>query len=318
LRFERKGNLRKIKQRFRAERESMDNPIIKIENLSFTYESYDNDPVSVLNPPAPALKNIDLEIAAGEYVAILGHNGSGKSTLAKLLNMILEPSLGKIFIAGKEITSPDFTDEDVFEVRHNVGMVFQNPDNQLVATVVEEDVAFGPENLGLPREEIRRRINYALDLVGMRDYSKHAPHKLSGGQKQRVAIAGIIAMQPKIIIFDESTAMLDPLGRKDVIDIMERLNRESGITVLNITHYMDEAARADRVIVINDGEIALDGDAKFVFSKIDRLHDMGLESPQGVELVHSLSALGADIDNNVLTEEECTRAIISYLKSETK
>jgi len=296
----------------------MDNPIIKIENLSFTYESYDNDPVSVLNPPAPALKNIDLEIAAGEYVAILGHNGSGKSTLAKLLNMILEPSLGKIFIAGKEITSPDFTDEDVFEVRHNVGMVFQNPDNQLVATVVEEDVAFGPENLGLPREEIRRRINYALDLVGMRDYSKHAPHKLSGGQKQRVAIAGIIAMQPKIIIFDESTAMLDPLGRKDVIDIMERLNRESGITVLNITHYMDEAARADRVIVINDGEIALDGDAKFVFSKIDRLHDMGLESPQGVELVHSLSALGADIDNNVLTEEECTRAIISYLKSETK
>jgi len=293
--------------------------IIKTVNLGFTYDDYDEElPPLSEQKEIPALSDVNLSIYEGEYVAVLGHNGSGKSTLAKLLNMILEPSLGKIFIAGKEITSPDFTDEDVFEVRHNVGMVFQNPDNQLVATVVEEDVAFGPENLGLPREEIRRRINYALDLVGMRDYSKHAPHKLSGGQKQRVAIAGIIAMQPKIIIFDESTAMLDPLGRKDVIDIMERLNRESGITVLNITHYMDEAARADRVIVINDGEIALDGDAKFVFSKIDRLHDMGLESPQGVELVHSLSALGADIDNNVLTEEECTRAIISYLKSETK
>ena len=296
----------------------MKNPIIKIENLSFTYDSFENDGSAVLNPPSPALKNIDLEIGEGEYVAVLGHNGSGKSTLAKLLNLILVPEKGKIFIAGREITSPDFTDDDVFEIRRDVGMVFQNPDNQLVATVVEEDVAFGPENLGLPREEIRRRINSALDLVGMLDYIKHAPHKLSGGQKQRVAIAGIIAMKPKIIIFDESTAMLDPVGRKEVVDIMERLNRESGITVLNITHYMDEAARADRVIVINDGEIALDDNAKNVFSKIDVLHEMGLESPQGVELVNALKESGAKIDTDVLSEEDCTRAILDFLKSEIK
>ncbi len=294
--------------------------IIKTENLSFSYDVAEDSDMHItdFSDSVKALENINLEIYPGEYVAILGHNGSGKSTLAKLLNMILVPKEGKIFISGKEITSPDFTDDDVFEIRKQVGMIFQNPDNQLVATVVEEDVAFGPENLGLPREEIRRRVNSSLELVGMLDYLHHAPHKLSGGQKQRVAIAGIIAMKPKIIIFDESTAMLDPLGRKEVIEIMEKLNREEGITVINITHYMDEAARAERVIVINDGKIALDSSAKDVFSNVDKLHSMGLESPQGVELINMLRDAGVDISFDVLTEKECTDALIAYLSQEKK
>ena len=293
-------------------------PIIKIENLSFVYDLYEDEQAGApsFKTPMPALKNVNLSFNEGEYVAILGHNGSGKSTLAKLLNMILIPTEGKIYIDGRDITADEMTDDDVFEVRKTVGMVFQNPDNQLVATLVEEDVAFGPENLGLPREEIRKRVDTSLELVGMTEYARHAPHKLSGGQKQRIAIAGIIAMRPKIIIFDESTAMLDPLGRKEVIRIMEKLNREENITVLNITHYMDEAARADRVVVINDGEITLDGTAKDVFSRVDKLREMGLEAPQGVELIHSLNKLGLSIDENVLTEEECTKAIISFLKGE--
>ncbi len=293
-------------------------PIIKIENLSFAYDLYEDNQTGTPNfkIPIPALKGVNLSFCEGEYVAILGHNGSGKSTLAKLLNMILTPTEGKIYIDGKDITAPDMTDDDVFEVRKTVGMVFQNPDNQLVATLVEEDVAFGPENLGLPREEIRKRVDSSLELVGMSEYARHAPHKLSGGQKQRIAIAGIIAMKPKIIIFDESTAMLDPLGRKEVIHIMEKLNREENITVLNITHYMDEAARADRVVVINDGEITLDGSAQKVFSNVDMLRSIGLEAPQGVELIHSLNKLGLSIDENVLSEEECTKAIISFLKGE--
>ena len=293
-------------------------PIIKIENLSFVYDSFEDieDGTPNFKTPIPALKNVSLSFNEGEYVAILGHNGSGKSTLAKLLNMILIPTEGKIYIDGKDITADDMTDDDVFEIRKKVGMVFQNPDNQLVATLVEEDVAFGPENLGLPREEIRKRVDSSLELVGMSEYARHAPHKLSGGQKQRIAIAGIIAMKPKIIIFDESTAMLDPLGRKEVIRIMEKLNREEKITVINITHYMDEAARADRVVVINDGEINLDGSAQAVFSNVDKLREMGLEAPQGVELIHALNKLGLNIDENVLSEEECTKAIISFLKGE--
>ena len=213
----------------------MEDIVIRCEGLGFTYTDSDEDEPSLIEE-APALSNINLSVRRGEYLAVLGHNGSGKSTLAKLLNMILTPTVGKIYINGVDITREDFTEDDVFDVRRRVGMVFQNPDNQLVATVVEEDVAFGPENLGLPREEIRRRVNSSLDLVGMRDYMRHAPHKLSGGQKQRVAIAGIIAMKPEVIIFDESTAMLDPLGRREVVDIMERLNKEEGITVINITH----------------------------------------------------------------------------------
>ena len=208
--------------------------IIKTENLGFTYDDYDEElPVLSEQKEIPALSGVNLTVSEGEYVAVLGHNGSGKSTLAKLLNMILIPTVGKIFIDGVEITSPDFTEDDVFDVRRNIGMVFQNPDHQLVATVVEEDVAFGPENLGLPREEIRKRVDEALELVDMTMYKRHAPHKLSGGQKQRVAIAGIIAMKPKVIIFDESTAMLDPVGRQEVVRIMEKLNREEKITVIN-------------------------------------------------------------------------------------
>lgn len=289
------------------------NCIIKIENLNFSYfDTSDSQIVEAVE--SPALSSINLDICRGEYIAVLGHNGSGKSTLAKLLNVILTPTSGKIYIDGVDITNPDFSEDDVFAIRQKIGMVFQNPDNQLVATVVEEDVAFGPENLGLPREEIRRRVNSSLALVGMTDYAHHAPHKLSGGQKQRVAIAGVIAMKPEVIIFDESTAMLDPLGRRDVIGIMERLNREEGITVINITHYMDEAARADRVVVINDGKLALDGTAKEVFSKVEALRDMGLEAPQGLELVHELRALGCDIPGEVLTEDECTAALTKFLK----
>ena len=192
-------------------------------------------------------------------------------------------------------------------------MVFQNPDNQLVATVVREDVAFGPENLGLPREEIRKRVDEALDLVGMSEYASHAPHKLSGGQKQRVAIAGIIAMKPDVIIFDESTAMLDPLGRRDVIGIMERLNKEEGITVINITHYMEEAARAERVIVMNDGRLILDGKPKEIFSMVDELHEMGLEAPQGIEVINLIKKTGAKINDGCLREEECISLLTEYL-----
>ncbi len=296
----------------------MDNCIIRTEHLGFSYEDYENtsDHRSGVGQKIeiPALRDINLDIKEGEYVAILGHNGSGKSTLAKLLNMILLPTEGKIYIAGRDITASDFSEDDVFEVRHDIGMVFQNPDNQLVATVVEEDVAFGPENLGLPREEIRHRVDEALASVGMTEYARHAPHKLSGGQKQRVAIAGIIAMKPRVIIFDESTAMLDPLGRREVVDIMEKLNKEENITVINITHYMDEAARADRVIVINDGVLVLDGSAKEVFSGVDKLHDMGLEAPQGRELISKLQKLGYSLPDTALSEEECIDALVAFLK----
>ena len=283
--------------------------IIKTENLGFTYENSAEENSSEI----PALSGVNINIERGEYVAILGHNGSGKSTLAKLLNMILAPTVGKIYIDGTDITAEDFSEDDVFDIRRKIGMVFQNPDNQLVATIVEEDVAFGPENLGLPREEIRRRVNSSLALVGMTEYARHAPHKLSGGQKQRVAIAGIIAMKPQVIIFDESTAMLDPQGRREVVDIMERLNREEGITILNITHYMEEAARADRVIVINDGRIALDGTPREVFSQVDKLRAMGLEAPQGNELVLELKKAGLKIDGESLTEAECVETLYKLL-----
>ena len=286
--------------------------IIETENLGFVYEDDSQGTVSATEIP-PALRDVTLAINPGEYVAVLGHNGSGKSTFAKLLNMILEPTFGSVYIDDKCITDPNFTEDDVFEIRGKVGMVFQNPDNQLVATVVEEDVAFGPENLGLAREEIRARVDEALDVVGMTEYALHAPHKLSGGQKQRIAIAGIIAMKPKVIIFDESTAMLDPSGRRDVLAIMEKLNRDEGITVINITHYMEEAARADRVLIINDGMLLCDGTAKEIFAKVDFLHSIGLEAPQGTELVKMLNDAGADISNDVLTEDECVDALLRFL-----
>lgn len=290
----------------------MDNTIIKVENLCFDYSDNEKE---TQNKKIPALQDVSFEVEKGEYIAVLGHNGSGKSTLAKLLNMILTPTSGKIYIDGVDTTSSDFSDDDVFEIRHKIGMVFQNPDNQLVATVVEEDVAFGPENLGLPREEIRRRVKSALSLVGMTEYSRHAPHKLSGGQKQRVAIAGIIAMKPEVIIFDESTAMLDPLGRHKVVEIMEKLNREENITVINITHYMEEAARADRVIVINDGKLRFDATPREVFQNVDELRKIGLEAPQGRELIYELNNSGIKIDTDALSEEECIAALKKYLGS---
>lgn len=283
--------------------------IIRTENLGFTYDDGNEDGSAEI----PALSSVNIGIEAGEYVAILGHNGSGKSTLAKLLNLILSPTVGKIYIDGVDITADDFDEDDVFEIRSKIGMVFQNPDNQLVATIVEEDVAFGPENLGLPREEIRKRVDSSLSLVGMTEYARHAPHKLSGGQKQRVAIAGIIAMRPRVIIFDESTAMLDPQGRREVVDIMERLNKDEGITILNITHYMEEAARADRVIVINDGKIALDGTPREVFSQVEKLLSMGLEAPQGNELILELKKAGLNISGDSLTEEECVQTLYRFL-----
>jgi len=281
---------------------------LKTDNVYFLYDEDEND--------TPVLRGVSLSVKKGEYVAIIGHNGSGKSTLAKIFNLILDPTEGALYYLGKNYSSDDITDEDVYALRSNVGMVFQNPDNQIVATVVEEDVAFGAENLGLPREEIRRRVVNALNVVGMQDYARHAPHKLSGGQKQRVAIAGIIAMKPRVIIFDESTAMLDPIGRKAVIEIMEKLNREENITVINITHYMEEAARADRVIVINDGEMILDGAPEEVFSKVDLLHSIGLESPQSTELVNKLRSAGFDVDIHAIGEEECLNTILSVLDTE--
>ena len=280
---------------------------IRTENLCYSYEEDEGKGVAVLS-------NVSLSISRGEYVAVLGHNGSGKSTLAKLLNMILVPTSGKIYIDGRDINAEDITEDDMFAVREKIGMVFQNPDNQLVATVVEEDVAFGPENLGLPPEEIRARVDNALAEVEMTEFAKYAPHRLSGGQKQRIAIAGIIAMKPECIIFDESTSMLDPSGRADVIAIMERLNRTSGITVLNITHHMDEAIRADRVIVINEGEVSIDGTPSEVFSNMELLKKFGLEAPQATELLHELNISGESFSLPCLDNDECVQMILEKYK----
>ncbi len=281
----------------------MSDTFIKVENLNFSYTDDDGNNVVVL-------RDLDLEIERGSLVAVLGHNGSGKSTLAKLLNMILTPTSGKITVDGLEITSPDITEDQIFENRKNVGMVFQNPDNQLVATIVEEDIAFGPENLGVPSAEIRRRVDDALETVGMTEFARHSPHQLSGGQKQGVAIAGIIAMMPKCIIFDESTAMLDPAGRREVMDTIIRLNREFGITILHITHYMNEAAMCDRVVVLNDGRIELDGRPDEVFSNVELLESIGLDVPQTVDLLHGLKSDGLDVQIDKLSVDECADEIM--------
>ncbi|MBQ7907470.1 MAG: energy-coupling factor transporter ATPase [Clostridia bacterium] len=282
----------------------MNSPLIKLENVSFSY------PESEGGENSFAVKNVSLEICEGEFVAILGHNGSGKSTTAKLINMILTPNSGKIFVDGKDITDEKMSEDDVFEVRKKVGMVFQNPDNQLVATVVEEDVAFGPENLGVAPDEIRQRVDEALEIVNMSEYARHAPHRLSGGQKQRVAIAGTIAMKPRCIIFDESTAMLDPLGRKEVMNTILRLNKEEKITVVLITHYMNEAVLADRVVVMKNGEIYLDGTPNEVFSEPEKLWQAGLEVPQSVELMHRLNTeLGTKIPLGVYDFDTVARLI---------
>ena len=290
-----------------------ENNFIKTEKLSFYYPT-ENDRNTVF-----ALNDVNIDIKSGEYVAVLGHNGSGKSTFAKLLNLIIMPTNGRIILDGKDITKIDENDEDaLFAIRKRVGMVFQNPDNQLVANVVEEDVAFGPENLGIPREEIRKRVDESLEIVGMSEYVKHAPHKLSGGQKQRIAIAGIIAMRPDCIILDEATAMLDPYGRREVMDTIEKLNKEQGITIIHITHYMEEAVRADRVIVINDSFVYMDGTPKEVFSRVDELKSVGLEAPQGTLLIHELQSEGFELPSGCISTEECSQALISFLKERTK
>lgn len=285
----------------------MSEPFIKIENLSYLYEddSVDN---------SPALEGLSLEITKGEFVAVLGHNGSGKSTLAKLLNMILTPTKGKIIIDGKDITSEALSDDDVLSLRRTVGMVFQNPDNQLVATIVEDDVAFGLENLGIPSDEIRRRVDEALSDFGMLEYAKHEPHRLSGGQKQRVAIAGVMAMRPECVIFDESTAMLDPLGRKEVLDSILKLNREKQVTVIMITHYMDEAALADRIVVLNDGKMLIDGTPSEVFEQEQMLLDAGLAIPQCTELVHRLRDSGIVLDGDCVDLDDCVELIANSIK----
>ena len=283
----------------------MKNIFIKTENLYYQYD----EELSA----SPALKDLSVDIYDGEFVAVLGHNGSGKSTFAKLLNMILVPSSGKIYIEGKDITDDSMTESDLMELRKKVGMVFQNPDNQLVATRVEDDVAFGPENLGVRSEDIRRRVDEALSYVGMSEYAKHEPHRLSGGQKQRVAIAGIIAMMPKCIIFDESTAMLDPVGRRDVMETIKKLNKEKNITVVMITHYMEEAALADRIIVLNDGCKVMEGTPEEVFAREPELVKCGLSVPQCTELVHLLEKAGYQINGECVTIDECADLIAELL-----
>ena len=275
---------------------------IHAEHLGFVYDDEEG--------AIPAVKDITLDIRRGEYVAVLGHNGSGKSTFAKLLNQILEPTSGKLVVGGVDLTGEELTEEELLAYRRRVGMVFQNPDNQLVATVVEEDVAFGPENLGIPHPELRDRVESALEAVGMTAYAKHEPHRLSGGQKQRVAIAGMLAMMPECVIFDESTAMLDPMGRREVLEAIRMLNRDRGMTVLNITHYMNEAALADRVVVINDGSVLMDGTPDEVFARREELKQVGLEVPQCAELIHRLRAAGFSIEGeSVSTVEGCVKLI---------
>ncbi len=266
--------------------------MVSIKDLTFKYS--EETPVTVLN-------HINLEICDGEFVAVLGHNGSGKSTLAKHLNAILLPSGGKVYVDGM-----DTGDESkVWDIRSNAAMVFQNPDNQIVATVVEEDVAFAAENLGIPSDEIRTRVDEALDAVGMSEYRLHAPHLLSGGQKQRVAIAGVIAMKPKIIIFDEPTAMLDPSGRKEVMNTIRSLNEKYNITIILITHNMDEAVQAKRVVVINDGVIVCDGSPREVFSDVEKMRTLGLDVPQATYLAYLLRKRGLPVKQDVLNAEEC-------------
>ncbi len=281
--------------------------IIKAEHLWFSYRS-DED-----TPAVTALRDVSFEIEEGSFVAVLGHNGCGKSTLAKLLCMILEPDEGVLYINGRDMTASDVTEEDIYDARRRVGMVFQNPDNQLVATIVEEDVAFGCENLGIPSEKIRKRVDEALETVGMTKYARHATHRLSGGQKQRIAIAGVLAMRRKCIIFDESTAMLDPGGRKEVMDTICRLNREEGITVIHITHYMNEATMADRVLVMNEGSIILDGTPGEVFSRADELWSAGLDVPQTTELLWRMRERGYDVRPDIFEPEECAKEISRVL-----
>ena len=278
-------------------------PMIQTDALSFSY------PVEEGQRRTTALDNVTLSIEKGSFVVVLGHTGSGKSTLAKHMNAVLLPSGGAVYVEGMDTKK----EELLLEIRRRVGMVFQNPDNQIVANVVEEDVAFAPENLGVPTAEIRRRVDDALAAVGMTEFTRHAPHLLSGGQKQRVAIAGVIAMEPECIVLDEATAMLDPSGRREVLDTVHRLNRERGITVVHITHHMSEAEDADRVIVMNDGVVAMDGAPREIFSRVEELQALGLAAPDTVELLRRLNRHGMDLPLTAITVDECARAIFQAL-----
>ena len=278
--------------------------IIKTEHLAYTYPGVED------TPGVAVFKDLDLSIEEGTFVAILGSNGCGKSTLAKHFNSILLPTGGKVWVCGIDTSD----DDRLMAVRRNVGMVFQNPDNQIVANVVEEDVAFGPENLGIASPEIRHRVDKALKQVGMYEYREHAPHLLSGGQKQRIAIAGVIAMEPKCIVLDEPTAMLDPRGRREVMETISRLNREKGITVVLITHHMDEAARAERVVVLHKGVVAADGTPQEVFSQVERLHELRIATPESVELCYELNKVGFNLPLDRLDPDECAQILYETVK----
>ena len=281
--------------------------IIEFQNVTFRYESDDEGVVL-----APAVKDLSLSINEGEFIAILGHNGSGKSTIAKLSNGLLIPESGDVIVNGMNTKNED----DDINIKQTVGVVFQNPDNQIVATIVEEDVAFGPENLGVEPSEIRRRVDDSLKIVGMYNYRKHEPHKLSGGQKQRVAIAGIIAMEPRCIILDEPTAMLDPEGRRDVMKAIKRLNRELGITVVFITHYMEEAVEADRIVVMDDSRLLMDGTPKEVFANPEEIRSIGLDVPQTCQLAELLKNDGINLKNDLLSIDELVENIDDLLKGQ--
>lgn len=278
--------------------------MIKTENLTYSYPSVDDE-----NVIKNVFENLNIEIKKGSFTAVLGHNGCGKSTLAKHFNAILLPTGGKVYVSGMDTKNEDF----LFNIRKDAGMVFQNPDNQIVAAIVEDEVSFAPENLGVEPQEIRKRVNECLKTVGMSDFSKASTAGLSGGQKQRVAIASILAMEPECIILDEPTAMLDPRGRKEVIQTVKKLNETKNMTVILITHYMDEAVCADRVIVMNKGKVMMDASPKEVFSHTEELKSYGLDVPQVTELTHSLIELGFDIPNDIIDIEECAKALIKYL-----
>lgn len=272
--------------------------MIKLENVYYEYTSIENNSYM-------ALKGIDLTINKGEFVVILGHNGSGKSTLAKLMNALFIPTSGSVYVDNMDTRD----EEKVWNIRETAGMVFQNPDNQLVATIVEEDVAFGPENQGVDPKEIRRRVDESLRIVEMSEYVKHAPHLLSGGQKQRIAIAGVLAMNPQCIILDEPTAMLDPIGRKEVMNTVKKLNHEQHKTIVHITHYMEEAVEADRIVVMEEGSIVMDGTPREIFSQVDVMKKIGLDVPQVTELAYELRREGIDVPADILTIEELVMAL---------
>ena len=279
--------------------------MIEVRDLTFAYPAQEEEQ----QQGTVALRNVDLKIEKGSFVAVLGHNGSGKSTLAKHMNAVLLPSGGRVFVAGMDTLD----EQQIIAIRRAVGMVFQNPDNQIVANVVEEDVAFGPENLGVPSADIRRRVDEALAAVGMDEFTRHAPHLLSGGQKQRIAIAGVIAMAPQCIVLDEATAMLDPAGRREVLATIETLHREMGITVVLITHHMDEAILADRVVVMNEGRVAMDGTPTEVFTRVEELEEMGLTVPDTVQLLYRLRAAGYEVSLDALDVESCADAVFGAL-----